>query len=116
YQAVSKHKHVAWTIPLSLGDSHQGYRVVGTTQAYFDHFQYGQSQPLVFKQGKPFDAVLDVVLGSEVAAKLGYQLGDNIVLAHGISKKSFSLHDDMPFRVTGILAKTGTPVDQALYV
>ena len=116
YQAVKNHKNVAWTIPLSLGDSHQGYRVVGTSQAYFDHFQYGQSQALSFKQGKPFEEVLDVVLGSEVAAQLGYQLGDPVVLAHGISKKSFSLHDDMPFRVTGILAKTGTPVDQALYV
>lgn len=116
YQAISTHNKVAWAIPLSLGDSHQGYRVVGTTQAYFERFQYGQSQSLQFKQGKPFEQVLDVVLGSEVAAQLGYQLGDEIVLAHGISKKSFSMHDDMPFRVTGILAKTGTPVDQALYV
>ena len=116
YQTVSKHRNVAWTIPISLGDSHQGYRVVGTTSAYFEHFKYGQAQRLKFKQGEAFEDVLDVVLGSEVAAKLGYQLGDPVILAHGISKKSFSMHDDMPFRVSGILAKTGTPVDQALYV
>lgn len=116
YQTLKDHKHVAWTIPLSLGDSHQGYRVVGTTKDYFDHFKYGQQQSLSFKSGEHFEAVLDVVLGAEVAEKLGYQLGDNLVLAHGISKKSFSMHDDMPFRVVGILNKTGTPVDQVLYV
>ncbi|MFT7371339.1 MAG: putative ABC transport system permease protein [Oleiphilaceae bacterium] len=116
YQTVSKHKSVAWTIPLSLGDSHQGYRVVGTTNDYFEHFKYGQDQGLNFKSGQYFNEVLDVVLGAEVAKSLGYTLDDYLVLAHGISKKSFSLHDDMPFRVVGILKKTGTPVDQALYV
>ena len=116
YQAVTNHKSVAWTIPLSLGDSHQGYRVVGTSEAYFEHFRYGQDQGLDFKSGRAFDDVLDVVLGAEVAKSLGYQLGEQLVLSHGISKKSFSLHDDMPFRVVGILEKTGTPVDQGLYV
>lgn len=116
YDAISKQKNVSWAIPISLGDSHQGYRVVGTSAAYFEHFEYGQSQGLSFKEGRVFDSVLDVVIGAEVAEALNYQLGQNLVLAHGISKKSFSLHDDMPFKVVGILKKTGTPVDQALYV
>tara|TARA_R110002167_G_scaffold38699_2_gene120262 strand:+ start:2206 stop:3462 length:1257 start_codon:yes stop_codon:yes gene_type:complete len=116
YETISKQKNVSWAIPISLGDSHQGYRVVGTSHAYFDYFKYGQSQNLSFKEGQAFDGVLDVVLGADVAESLNYQLGTKVVLAHGISKKSFSLHDDMPFRVVGILNKTGTPVDQALYV
>jgi putative ABC transport system permease protein len=116
YQTVSKFKNVAWTIPISLGDSHQGYRVVGTTKDYFEYFKYGQDKGLNFKSGKIFDDVFDVVLGAEVAQTLAYKLGDHLVLAHGISKKSFSMHDDMPFRVVGILEKTGTPVDQALYI
>lgn len=116
YQTVNDHKNVAWTIPLSLGDSHQGYRVVGTSDAFFKHFQYGNKQGLSFQSGDRFSDVLDVVLGAEVAESLGYQISDQLVLAHGISKQSFSLHDDMPFRVVGILKPTGTPVDQALYV
>ena len=57
-----------------------------------------------------------MVLGYQVAAKLGYQLGDKIVLAHGIAKTSFSSHTDKPFTIVGILAPTGTPVDQTLHV
>jgi putative ABC transport system permease protein len=60
--------------------------------------------------------VFDVVLGAQVARSLGYGLGDALVLAHGMADTSFSEHDDKPFRVVGILADTGTPVDQALYV
>ena len=116
YEAIAKHKNVSWAVPVSLGDSHKGYRVVGTSQAYFERFKYGQSQTLSFKEGRAFDGVLELVLGAEVAQSLGYELNDELVLAHGISKKSFSLHDDMPFRVVGVLDKTGTPVDQALYV
>lgn len=116
YQQLAKHKNVAWTIPISLGDSHQGFRVVGTTPDYFEFFKYGQAQSLAFREGHAFSDVLDVVLGADVARQLAYKLGDQLVLAHGVSKKSFSLHDDLPFKVVGILKKTGTPVDQALYV
>ncbi len=116
YEDIASDSSVKWAIPISLGDSHKGYRVLGTTKDYFEFFSYGKQHRLAFQQGKPFDGIFDVVLGSEVAKKLNYQLGDLLVLAHGIAQTSFSLHDDLPFNVVGILEPTGTPVDQALHV
>jgi putative ABC transport system permease protein len=116
YQSISSNPKVAWAIPISLGDSHQGYRVMGTTADYFEYFSYGNKRQLSFSNGKPFEEVFDVVLGSQVAKKLGYSLGEEIVLAHGIGSTSFSLHKNNPFKITGILATTGTPVDQTVHV
>lgn len=116
YQHFAAHPQVSWTIPISLGDSHRGYPVMGTSAAYFEHFRYGRSMPLVLEQGTPFKEVFDVVLGAEVARRLNYSLGDKVVLAHGTGSTSFSMHDDKPFQVSGILAPTGTPVDQTLHV
>jgi putative ABC transport system permease protein len=116
YQTIAKNSKVAWAIPISLGDSHKGYRVMGTSVDYFKHFSYGDKRQLTFAEGKHFSALFDVVLGSEVARKLGYSLDDKIVLGHGLGKTSFSLHDDRPFKITGILATTGTPVDQTVHI
>ena len=116
YLDITSDNKVRWAIPISLGDSHRGYRVMGTTLDYFEHFSYGKKRNLEFADGKPFYDLFDVVLGSQVARKLGYEIGDRLTLAHGIGKTSFSLHDDKPFKVSGILAPTGTPVDQTLHV
>ena len=116
YLDITSDNKVRWAIPISLGDSHRGYRVMGTTLDYFEHFSYGKKRNLEFADGKPFYDLFDVVLGSQVARKLGYKIGDRLTLAHGIGKTSFSLHDDKPFKVSGILAPTGTPVDQTLHV
>ncbi|MBV2129468.1 ABC transporter permease [Arsukibacterium indicum] len=116
YQRISKHPQISWTIPMSLGDSHRGYRVLGTNLDYFKHYRYANGQSLQFKEGQPFNEVYDTVLGAEVAAKLGYKLGDQITLAHGVGAVSFSEHKDKPFVVTGILAPTGTPLDQTVHV
>ncbi len=116
FQKIAHQPKVAWAIPVSLGDSHKGYRVMGTTAAYFKHFSYANQHKLDFAKGKAFSDIFDVVLGSEVAKQLGYSLGDKVILAHGIAKTSFSMHDDKPFRVVGILSATGTPVDQTLHV
>lgn len=116
FEDIASNPKVAWAIPISLGDSHKGYRVMGTTQDYFKHFSYGNKRKLNFSKGEPFSNLFDVVLGAEVANKLGYDLGEELVLAHGVAATSFSLHDDRPFNVVGILAPTGTPVDQTLHV
>lgn len=116
YQAIARHPAVAWTIPLSLGDSHRGFPVLGTTADYFAHFRYGDRQPLAFGDGRRFEALYEVVLGAEVARRLGYRPGDHIVLAHGMGEVSLVEHADKPFTVTGILAPTGTPVDRTLHV
>ncbi len=116
YEAIADHRGVAWSVPLSLGDSHRGYRVLGTTQAYFEHFRYARERALSFASGGPFAAATDAVVGAEVAARLGYALGAPIVIAHGAADVSFVEHADKPFRVSGILARTGTPVDRTIHV
>lgn len=116
YRELAEHKNVEWAIPISLGDSHRGFRVVGTEAQFFTRFQYGQSRHLRFIEGQAFSKIYNVVLGSQVANKLNYQLNDKLILAHGLSTTSFQKHDKYPFRVVGILAPTGTPVDNALYV
>jgi putative ABC transport system permease protein len=116
YRAIAQRPEVAWTIPLSLGDSHRGFRVLGTTHEYFEHFRFGRDRKLELAQGQPFDDTHDAVLGADVAAKLGYKSGDSIVIAHGAGDVSFSLHEDQPFRVVGVLARTGTPVDRTVHV
>lgn len=116
YQAISKLPHVSWTIPISLGDSHKGYRVMGTSKEYFSLFRYGEKQKLQLSNGKPFDDLYDAVLGSEVARTLGYGLDDSIIISHGAGKVSFIAHADKPFRIAGILQPTGTPVDQTIHV
>lgn len=116
FETLARHPQVQWAIPLSLGDSHRGYRVMGTDAGYFAHYHYGRGQSLQLAEGKPFADLFEVVLGAEVAEALGYRLGDKIVLAHGVSTISLTQHDDKPFSVTGILARTGTPVDRTLHI
>ncbi|MGY4490895.1 ABC transporter permease [Pseudomonas sp. TE3610] len=108
---------VKWAIPMSLGDSHRGYRVLGTDQSYFEHYQYGHHQPLEMSAGRFFATdPFEVVLGAEVAEALHYKLGDSLVLAHGTAAISLVKHDDKPFTVVGILKRTGTPVDRTLHI
>lgn len=115
YQLIAGDDRVAWTVPLSLGDSHRGYRVLGTNMDYFTHFRYGQQRPLELQSGTVFNTMFEAVLGSEVARQLGYSVGDSIVLAHGLGQISFSNHTDHPFTISGILEPTGTPVDQTIH-
>ncbi len=116
YRDIAARPGVAWTVPLSLGDSHKGFRVMGTTADYFRHYRYGRKQNLAFTAGAPFKNIFDTVLGADAARYLGYKLGDDIVVAHGLGQVGFLRHDDKPFKVTGILKKTGTPVDRTVHV
>ena len=116
YQTVAARKDVKWTIPISLGDSHRGFRVMGTSKAYFKHYRYSQKRQLRFRDGKPFEDVFETVLGAEVARTLEYRIGDKIVIAHGLGTAGFAKHDDKPFTVSGILEPTGTPVDRTVHV
>ncbi len=115
-EAFSQHPSVKWAIPISLGDSHRGFRVMGTTQAYFEHYKYGRKQSLTFVQGKKFDGLFDAVIGADVAKTLGYKIGSDMIIAHGISDVGFSRHKNLPFKVVGILDPTGTPVDKTVHV
>ena len=116
YEEITELSQVKWAIPLSLSDSHRSYRVVGTTTQFYEHFRFGQQQRLQLEQGEWFGEAYEATVGAEVAAKLGYKPGERIVIAHGSGDESFITHDDEPFTVTGILKRTGTPVDRAVYV
>jgi putative ABC transport system permease protein len=116
YRDVAALPEVAWTIPISLGDSHRGFRVLGTTHDYFEHYRFARARKLEFAPGKPFEGPHDAVLGADVAQSLGYGLGRSIVIAHGTGEVAFAMHKEQPFRVVGILARTGTPVDRAIHV
>ena len=89
---------------------------MGTTREYFERYRYAQRESLRFAAGSPFEDVFDAVLGAEVAARLGYSLGDEIIIAHGAGEVSFAMHDDKPFRVVGILERSGTPLDRTVHV
>ncbi|MEL6369193.1 MAG: ABC transporter permease [Pseudomonadota bacterium] len=116
YEAFAGRRDVAWTVPISLGDSHGGHRVLGTSTDYFDHYRYGSKTNLSLAEGVVFEEVFDAVLGAEVAQKLDYKLGDEFDISHGIQSAGFADHKNRPFRVVGILEPTRTPVDRTVHV
>ncbi len=116
YQELAGTSDVAWAIPMALGDMHRGYRVMGTSDALFEHFRYGDRRALELAEGRAFDDLFDVVVGHQVARQLDYDIGDRIVLSHGTGSTALQQHEEHPFTISGILAPTGTPVDQTLYI
>ena len=116
YQELNDHENVEWTIPISLGDSLRGYRVVGTNDNYFKYYQFAGNRNLTFSEGKPFNELFDVVIGSDVAKALNYKVSDQITLSHGTDSVAFQDHADKPFTIVGILNPTGTPVDKSVHV
>ena len=116
YKKIKSHPAVDWTIPISLGDSYRGYRVVATDDNFYRHYQFYGDKNLEILTGEWRTNTFDVILGSQVAAKFNHQLGDSIILAHGISAKAMLKHKKTPFKVIGVLKPTGTPVDKSLYI
>ena len=113
---IAERGDVAWLVPISLGDSHRGYRVVGTSAEYFERYRYAGGQALGFGEGRAFDDLFDVVVGAQVARELAYEVGDSITLSHGLGETSFVEHAATPFRISGVLQSTGTPVDRSVLV
>ena len=116
YNKIINHPRVNWSIPISLGDSHKGHRVVGTTRDIFQHYRYGKRYKLSFLSGEEFSGIFNAVLGAEVAKTLNYRLDDKIILAHGMGNVGFAEHKNLPFTVTGILKPTGTPIDRSVLI
>jgi putative ABC transport system permease protein len=184
YKDITNNKKIKWVVPISLGDSHKGYRVIGTTNNYFNKIKYSSEKNIGFFSGNSFSDVFDVVLGSVVAQKLNYNIGSKIAITHGLSElgevHTFQSkrnnnnnghakheehddhedeehddhakheehndhedeehddhakheehndhedeehddhaghnHEDLGFKVSGILKPTGTPIDNAVYI
>lgn len=94
-------------IPISLGDSHRGFRIVGTTTEYAELYRAGLAT------GRFWDAALEAVVGSAVAESAGLGPGSTFAGAHGLDEGGHS-HESRPYRVVGVLEQTGTVVDRLI--
>ena len=106
-KALANNPLVAEIIPISLGDSFQGFRIVGSTQAYVAHYQ----APVA--QGRLWDAPMQVVLGATVARKLGMAVGQSFAGSHGLGGAGHQ-HGDHAYTVVGILGATGSVLDRLI--
>lgn len=104
---LKRNPFVKAVIPLSMGDNYQGYRIVGTTAKYAEHFQ------AKVISGKLFQESMDVTLGSKVAGILGLKLGDTFASSHGMDAEG-EKHGDKKYKVVGIFEATGSVVDQLI--
>ena len=94
-------------IPLSMGDSYQGYRIVGSNQKYLDHFE------AQFEEGKAFTRAMEIVLGAKVAKNLGLKVGNTFASQHGFDKEGHA-HEEKKFKVVGLLKTTNSVLDQLM--
>lgn len=106
-RALEKQPLVAQVIPLSLGDSFRGFRVVGTTHAYFEHYQ------AAWASGGPWRQPMEVALGASVAARLGMKVGDRFVGSHGLGEGGHQ-HEQHPFAVAGVLQSCACVLDRLI--
>uniref|UniRef100_UPI0035B3C1BE FtsX-like permease family protein n=1 Tax=Hylemonella sp. TaxID=2066020 RepID=UPI0035B3C1BE len=104
-QALAQDARVAQLIPLSLGDSYRGFRIVGTTRDYPAH--YGAE----VAQGAWWQAPMEAVLGAQVARTTGLAVGGQFAGAHGLGAGGEE-HGDEPYRVSGVLAPCGCVLDR----
>ncbi|HQR98488.1 MULTISPECIES: FtsX-like permease family protein [unclassified Polaromonas] len=102
---LEQHPHVAKLIPLSLGDSLRGFRIVGTTPDYLTHYQ------ATFAQGSVWTAPMQAVLGAQVAKQTGLKVGDRFAGSHGLAGGGDS-HGQTPYVVSGVLAPGGSVLDR----
>ena len=101
------HPLVETVIPVSLGDSYRGFRIVGTEPAYLEH--YGAK----LAQGRSWAGTLEAVLGAEVAARTGLRPGDRFVGVHGLGREG-EAHGDTPYTVVGVLERSGRVLDRLI--
>jgi putative ABC transport system permease protein len=109
---------VDWVVPFSLGDGFRGFAVVGTQPEFFTRYKVRDAQALVLQFGAVFTGDSDVVIGADVARDTGLKVGDSIILSHGHTEDGdgFERHEDHPFKICGVLAPSGSPVDKSLFV
>lgn len=104
---LTKNRLVKSAIPLSLGDSYRGYRIVGTTQKYPELYN------VALNEGDWFDSEMTVTVGASVAKELNIQLGDQLTSAHGLTEGAGG-HEEHPFIVVGVLESSGSILDQLI--
>lgn len=106
-ERLQKNPWVSYGIPLSYGDSYQGYRIVGT-----DH-QYPELYNAKIAEGRLWKKTLEVVVGSKVAKKLNLSLGDTFSGTHGLNTEG-DTHEEHSYLVVGILEYSNSVIDQLI--
>ena len=104
-RALEKNRFIRKSIPLALGDSWKGHRIVGAPKSYAEHYE------AKLDAGRFYEKPLEAVLGAEVAARTGTTVGGKFKGAHGIGAEPGDEHAD-EYRVVGVLQKTGTVIDR----
>lgn len=104
---IQKHPHIKQAIPISLGDSYRGYRIVGSEASYVRHFK------AELAEGEMWQQTMQAVLGSQVAAQLGLSVGDRFSGSHGLVEGGHA-HKEHPYHVVGILHRTDTVLDRLI--
>jgi putative ABC transport system permease protein len=119
YEAAKRDPRIEVAFPFYVGDSFNGYRVVGTSTNFIAHAEPRRGQPFNLAQGRNFERPLEAVFGSEVARRTGYKVGDEIYITHGLSEPApgaeAHVHDDLPVIIVGILSPSGTANDRAIF-
>ena len=124
--------YVDWAIPTAIGDTFRGDPVVATTPEFFTSFEPAPGEPWAIDEGRMFEANFEMVVGAQIARRFDLNLGDQIVVVHGASRRDQggiiraggqneavdesdpSLHTDTPFTIVGIMKPTATPHDRVL--
>ncbi len=116
YERIRSDPRVEWAAPVGLGDNYLGYRIIGTEKHFFDLPDREGNLFFELAEGDVFQDRFDVVLGSQVAQASGLKIGDSFFGTHGlIEVAGAEVHRDFPYRVSGILAPSGTAQDRAIF-
>jgi putative ABC transport system permease protein len=145
FEQLRNDKRVKLAVPFAVGDNYKGFRIIGTTDALFQEFEFEPNRKFRFAEGQCFrfseqalkhafeeaadrakgiehehhdsDAVFEAVLGAEVAHETGLRLGHTFVASHGLSESpEEKLHAEEAWKVVGILTPTHTANDRAIFI
>jgi putative ABC transport system permease protein len=116
YEQIAKHPAVKAAVPIAVGDNFQGWRIVGTVPELFTVVEYAPGRRYALAEGRLFGAeAREAVVGSFVAQRLGWKVGDTFRPYHGLNFDPANQHEEV-FTVTGILAASNTPADRVIWI
>ena len=116
FEYLKKRKDIDWIVPIALGDSYDEFRVIATTSDYFEKIKFGDDYQIKFDKGNNSLELNNTIFGADVAKKLNSNIGDKINIVHGSNADMGVEHDDISFELSGILKKTGTPIDKLVFI
>ena len=116
FKYLNERKDIDWIIPIALGDSYDEFRVIATTSDYFEKIKFGDNNQITFDKGNNSLELNNTIFGADVAKKLNSNIGDRINIVHGSNADMGIEHDEISFELSGILDKTGTPIDKLVFI